>query len=107
MPTANQFISGVWFDRNKIITHVFLHKVLNEEKNLEKGVKHTVPAIVAFIENGGVVKTITWNYTKALWNIGAQIIVVHESGRKFLRTKGDSTVRDNLDNLINMEFFII
>ena len=106
MAIARYFISGVWKDSAGVITHVFLHNVLANEKDLDRGVKYNEASIIDFVEKGGIIKTIVWNYTKALWTVGAVIIVVHEGGRKFLRTKGDGTVRDNLDNLLNMRHFI-
>lgn len=106
MPIANYFISAVSFDGQGIITHVYLHLVYNDEKSFRQGVKTTEADAIQLIKNNNIIKTLVWNYTQASWNIGASVIVVKEQQKEFLRTKGDKTVRDNLDNLINMAAII-
>ena len=104
MAIANFFVSGVWKNSTGVITDVFLHAVTNNEANFNTGRKTSEAVTIALLEKGGVIKTLIWNYSNAAWNKGAEIVVVTSNGKKYLRTKGDKTVRDNLDNLIDMTF---
>lgn len=97
---ATYYISGVWFTENNTITHVNLHPSSNN--NLGKGTKTVESTVISLIENKHVVRTVTWNYTTAKWREGADVKVVELNGKKYLRSQKDSTVRDNLDNLIRM-----
>jgi hypothetical protein len=97
---ANYYISGVWKNSEKVITHVALHLV--NANTFNRATKTTEAEAIALIQNGHKMNTVTWSYLHASWKIGAEVLIVHEGGKKYLRTKGDSTVRDNLDNLIDM-----
>jgi hypothetical protein len=46
-----------------------------------------------------------WNYLKAEWTEGAKVTLDKRDGREFLRSDPDTTVSDNLRNLIPMEKF--
>jgi hypothetical protein len=91
------FITGVWKDKNGNITDVFLHK--NGESGFEKGIKAPEKSVIELINKGKSIKTLVWNYPS--WKQKAEVIVV----QNYLRTKPNSTEKDNLDNLIDMNAY--
>lgn len=101
---ATYYVTGVW-KLSGVITNVMLHSV-DANNILQLGRKTTEFSAIALIEAGNTVSTLRWNYGTTSWNIGARIGVVTENGRKYLRTRADTTVSDNLDNMILMSSFI-
>ncbi len=97
---ASYFVTGVWKDANKVITEIFLHSV-NSNGSFGKGQKTTVADGVRLIESGSSLKTMRWDYKIPGWVVCEPILVIHQNG-KFLRTKADAKVEDNLDNMISM-----
>lgn len=100
---ANYLISGIWMDKNEVITHVMLHR--DDDATMTLGEKTSVANVISKIKNNYTVMTIRWNYLWMRWSPGAQVIVVKEGTTEYLRTKKDSETIDNLDNLIDMAFF--
>jgi hypothetical protein len=100
---ANFYISGTWQTANRI-TDVMLHSAASDG-GYTVGRKTSEQAVINLINQGNAVYTIMWNYNNGSWTIGARVIVVQEYGRNILRTNPNTTVRDNLDNLIRMEYF--
>ncbi|WP_343662331.1 DUF3892 domain-containing protein [Chryseobacterium mucoviscidosis] len=100
---ADYAISGVWKDNNDIITHYAVHHRTGINGNyIEKPKKYTKADAIALVATPQhSVFTVIWNYTTAKWRTGALITVVGSGANSYLRTNKDSTVRDNLDNLIN------
>ncbi|SDH61300.1 DUF3892 domain-containing protein [Winogradskyella thalassocola] len=97
---ANFFISGVWKDVNDNITHVLLHKV-NDDNSFKFGDKTDEQTVIKLLKQKFLIKTITWGYPN--WSIGAKVTYVSNNGREFLRTVANATVKDNLDNSLNMK----
>jgi hypothetical protein len=46
------------------------------------------------------IKTITWGYPG--WNLGASVIVFTIGNKEYLKTVANASIKDNLDNSINM-----
>lgn len=101
---ATYFISGVWKDIDKRITHVLLHET--NEGNYRPGTKKTEAAVIRLINLGNDVSTITWNYDQACWYVRMDVMVVTRFGLNYLRSHQNGTVNDNLDNLIDLEDYI-
>jgi hypothetical protein len=100
---ADYVISGVWKDVNDVITHYAIHRRTGINGNyIEKPQKYSKAQAIALVGNAqNSVFTVIWNYQTALWYTGALIQVVGSGSNSYLRTNADSTVKDNLDNLIN------
>ena len=94
-------ISGVWKDTNGVITDYAIHLVIKSNKPgmfiVNKAKKYSKARAIKLV-NAHFVRTAVWNYTLALWDLGAKVDVVDDS---YLRSRADSTVRDNLENLLN------
>src|ERR1700737_2042205 len=96
----NHFISGVWKTDAGVITDVFLH--LNTATGFNAGRKTTEAAVIQLLKTNNTVMTLKWDYKTATWKRGAYVTVVKESSKEFLRSVKDTTVEDNLDNMIKM-----
>ncbi len=104
MHKAQYFITGVWFqtEGNSIyISHVMLHPA-NSDENLNGGVKTSKDDVIAKIKSGLIIKTLRWDYVKRTWIRGAVVHYETVGKNQYLRTVPDTTVSDNLDNMINM-----
>lgn len=97
--TADYFISGVWKDNSDRITDVMLHTV-NDNNSFQLGVKTSESSAISQLKLNRTIKTITWGYPD--WHIGAAVTYVTIGSNEYLRTVANSTVKDNLDNSINM-----
>ncbi|GAA4456493.1 hypothetical protein GCM10023092_21800 [Rurimicrobium arvi] len=97
--TSDYYISGVWKDSSQVITHVMLHPV-TDNNGFHRGEKTIESEVIKLIKQGNIIKTITWGYPG--WNIGAKVGAVTISGREYLKTDANATVKDNLDNSISM-----
>lgn len=96
-------ISGVWKDKDKVITHYAVHKVV--EKGTTRATKTTKEAAIALVETqGNNVTTWVWNYTSCYWSPGEKVHVVNSGNSKYLRTNPDSKLTDNLEHLINFDW---
>ena len=103
---AKYRISGVWKDSNSVITHYAFHTV-NEDSTVTRANKITKTKAIELLETkGNSAVTWIWNYTSAIWNIGANVEVINGSNGKFLRSIHDNKVIDNLYHLINSDWFI-
>jgi hypothetical protein len=97
--SADYFISGVWKDNSERITDVMLHTV-NDNGSFRLGVKTSESGAINLLKLNRTIKTITWGYPD--WYIGATVTYVTIGSNEYLRTVANSTVKDNLDNSINM-----
>ena len=97
---ADYFISGVWKDSSERITDVMLHTV-NENNSFNMGVKTSESNAINLLKSKKTIKTITWGYPD--WQIGALVTFVAIGNVEYLRTVANASVRDNLDNSINMK----
>lgn len=96
-------ISGVWKDTNGTITHYAMHTETNNgTTRAKKTSKSEAIKLVKKAENKAT--TWLWNYTKANWQVGEDVIVASRLGEEYLRTEPDGTIRDNLSNLINYDW---
>ena len=101
---AHYFISGVW-KNNNVITHVFAHSYNAANNTFESGSKVSEDNVIRNIRLGHTYQTINWSYSSVTWRKGANVLIVKEGNREFLRTAKDASVEDNLDNLINLAGF--
>jgi hypothetical protein len=97
---ADYFISGVWKDNSERITDVMLHTV-NDNNTFNLGVKTSETNAINQLKLKKTIKTITWGYPE--WQIGASVTVINIGGVEYLKTVGNATIKDNLDNSINMK----
>ena len=94
------FISGVWKTDNGTITHGFLHSHNELANTFSEGRKIAEAEVIRLIRAQNLVRTLRWDYSSAVWRIGARVIVA--ANPPYLRTISDATVTDNLDNMIKM-----
>lgn len=98
---ADYAISGVW-KLNGTITHYAVHTVNKTANTFNNATKYTKADAVRLLDNNlNSARTLIWNYTNEYWDWGADIQVVGSGSDRYLRTRQDGTVRDNLSNLIN------
>lgn len=102
---ADYLISGIWFSDtpHKHVSHVMLHT--DSDTDITRGTKHTKNEVIALIKKKQTVRTMTWNYTSGGWRGGALVGYESLASGEYLRTHKDATVTDNIDNLINMDWF--
>lgn len=98
---AKYFVTGVFKDAKKVITHLALHQV-GENNIFQVGKKTSVADAVSLIDSGNQLSTIRWDYKDASWHHGAKIIVVKDGLTRFVKTVPDAQLIDNLDNMINL-----
>lgn len=103
---ADYLISGVWketHNNSTYISHVMLHQ--DSDTTIYMGTKTSRADVVKLLNSGKIIKTITWNYNSASFQVGELVGTVTVNGVQYLRSHRDGKVTDNLDNLINMRFF--
>jgi len=96
---ASYFISGVWKDDKDNITHVLLH-IVDENNTFQYGVKTEESKAINLLKQGYTIITITWGYPG--WEKGAKVTYVNSNNREYLRTVANASIKDNLDNSIDM-----
>ena len=103
---AKYNITGVWKDNNGTITHYAFHSAdtVNKFGPLTKRSKAEAIRIVE--TSGNSVMTLVWNYVKCGWYDGEEVYVAGTGTNKYLKSKPDVKVSDNLDNLICWNGFI-
>jgi len=84
---------------NGHISSVLVHTGVAGNR-LSKGLVVDKSTVIQRINQGQTFKTVTYNYTQGEWRAGAKVTVVNIGGNLFLRTMPDSTLRDNLGNLL-------
>lgn len=98
--SADYFISGVWKDGSDRITDVMLHTV-SEDDSFRLGIKTSESNAINLLKSNRTIKTITWDYPD--WSLGASVTYATIGNNEYLRTVANCTVKDNLDNSINMK----
>ena len=98
---AHYLISGVWKDSTGTITHYAFHLYNPSSSTFSDAVKTSKADAVTKLLRGDIAQTIIWNYTQASWNNGSAVYVAGTGFNQYLKSNPDSTVRDNLDNIIN------
>lgn len=93
---ADYLVSHVKRDSQERVTHVLLHED-NGDSVSRIGVK-TKAEVIRLLKQGKSVITVNWGYPN--WKKGANVSYVRGSNGEFLRTDGNKTDRDNLDNMI-------
>lgn len=103
---ATYRISGIWKDAQGDISHVMLHGPM-QGNNFSAGQKKTSAYVINLIESDHEVYTTIWKYVskKPQWQKGAEVEVVGSGPYRYLRSIRDATERDNLESMINMEYF--
>lgn len=99
------YVSGIWTDNSKTITHIFLHHT-TANGGVVKGEKTTLNQLIQLLSGNHDIWTITWNYNEGKWYKGQEIQRVTRGSTYYARTIKDGTVTDNLDNLLNMTYFL-
>lgn len=98
--SPNYFVTGVWKTDEGVITDAFLH--LNTSSGFNAGKKTSETSVIQLLKTNNTVMTLKWDYKNTSWKRGAYVTVVKEGNKEFLRSVKDSTVEDNLDNMIKM-----
>lgn len=97
-------ISGIW-KRDGVISHYAFHT--KTETGFTRAVKTSKADAIKLLEtNGNSAKTWMWNYSRSSWTTGADVEVVGSGGNKYLRSDPDAKKTDNLEHLINCDWFI-
>lgn len=95
------YLTAVKYSSNgSNITHGLLHSPAIDNGRLQKGTIKTKVEIMTLIRNGNSIITAVFNYGDSLWKIGAEIGISRNGSTVYLRTNADSTVIDNLGNLL-------
>jgi hypothetical protein len=96
-------ITGVWKDSNNVITYYAFHTVGNGSTT--RGVKTSKAQAISLLESPeNSATTWIWNYTKEIWSIGETVQVINGDKGKFLRSKHDNSIVDNLSHLIDYDW---
>ncbi|MFD2719572.1 DUF3892 domain-containing protein [Hymenobacter monticola] len=100
---ATYRISGVWTGSGGVITHYAVHTVADTTKNTVTLASKTSKAdAIRLVEQASnIVTTLVWNSTNKAWYHGEIVHVVGSGSSKYLRSKPDSSLTDNLDHLPN------
>jgi hypothetical protein len=100
---AEFLISGVWLDKDDVITHYAFHTV--GEKTISRAEKKTKAQAVALLETAGnTAKTRIWDYNKSKFTAGEKVEVVKGANGKYLRSNPDNKLTDNLAHLIDFDW---
>ena len=98
------WISAVKFAHtggHNYISHVLLHT--SDETTLGNGVVKSKDDVLRLLDNQQPIKTMRWNYTSASWIGGAKVEPYQHAGVRYLRTSPDSSVSDNLHNMLLLD----
>lgn len=93
------YISGIWTNKNDVVTHLNLHEVA--DGTMGKAKKYTIEQVAKATESHKIY-TANWNYSKRKWKRGARVHVVEEANYYYLRSNHDGVESDNLDNMLPM-----
>jgi hypothetical protein len=97
-------ISGIW-KKNGVISHYAVHT--KTETSYTRAVKTSKADAIKLVEaKGNSVKTRMWDYVNFRWKDGADVEVVDGDTGKYLRSDPDAKTTDNLEHLINADWFI-
>lgn len=100
---AKYRISGVWKNKDEVITHYAIHEV--GEKSTSSAEKKTKSEAIRLLETkGNSAATWIWNYKQAKWNFGEDVEVVTGSNGKYLRSNPNDKLTDNLGHLIDFDW---
>lgn len=97
---AEYRISGVWKDSDGTITDYAFH--LYNAKTSEffsPSKKSKAEAIKLLDTAGNSAKTVVWNYVQAGWYDGEDVYVAGNGANKYLKSKPDHKISDNLGHL--------
>ncbi|MCZ4224966.1 DUF3892 domain-containing protein [Pedobacter rhodius] len=93
-------ISGVWKDKDGVITHYAFHEIVNN--GISRAIKTDKTAAIKLLTNSNnTAVTWIWDYNTCFWNDGENVEVV---AGKYLRSNPDKKVTDNLAHLINYDW---
>jgi len=97
---AKYKISGIWKDKDGVITHYAFHTVT--EKGFTRATKKSKAEAVKLLnESSNEAVTWIWNYLTAFWKDGEKVTVVDGS---YLRSNPDNKLTDNLAHLIDYDW---
>lgn len=106
MENWDYYISGIWkqkTDDKEYISDVFLHTAAG---GFGKGTKTSKDEVVALLQSGSKITTITWNYHLIQWRFGAKVEFDEVYGEYFLRTHPEASTFDDLESSIQMEYIL-
>lgn len=92
-------ISGVWKDKDDIITHYAIHTV--GDTSTSRAVKTAKAEAIRQVSAATETMTWIWDYQNAKWKAGEKVTVVNGS---YLRSNPDNKLTDNLAHLIDYDW---
>jgi len=102
---AEYRISGIWREE-KVISHYAVH-TKTQEGGYTRAVKTSKTNAIKMLEvKGSSAKTWMWDYLNSRWKDGADVEIVNGANGKFLRSDPDTKTTDNLEHLINCNWFL-
>jgi len=98
-------ISGVWKNRENVITHYAFHTV--GDSSTSRAQKKTKAEAISLLElSGNTAKTWIWNYKLSMFSVGEDVEVVNGSNGKYLRSNSNEKITDNLGHLIDYDWIV-
>ncbi len=107
MEKWDYYISGIWklkTNDEECITHVFLHTATD---GFGKGVKTSKDDVVALLEDGAKICTITWNYHLMQWRYGVKVSFGELDGETWLYTPPEASTFDDIESSIQMQYILM
>lgn len=95
------YISGIWKNDKKQITHAFIHTVRGVK--ISPGERQTEELVISLLKQGYEILAITWNYNEGRWQEGTAVSYAVEGKKEYLKSHKDKVLNDDLDKLINLQ----
>jgi Protein of unknown function (DUF3892) len=96
---AEYRISGVWKEEDGDITDYAFHAFNPQTGRFSLPTKKSKAEAIALLDAGHSAKTIVWNYTYATWYKGEDVYVAGSGANRYLKSKPDDKISDNLGHL--------
>lgn len=104
---AVKFTNNVTGDKkhHHYISHVFMIPETDSAYIADGKLYSKDDAIRILTVNKTPIHTLTWNYTKGIWDHGSMVDTEEVDGIVYLRSVKNKVVTDNLKNLIDYKYF--
>lgn len=102
---ATYFITGVWFDDDRYISHVMLH-LSDNSTSWKKGKKTPVADVIKLIEEYNTVETKRWNYHVGDWVQGARVVIVLVDNIRTIDTVLNAGIPNRLEHMMRMKTIV-
>lgn len=100
------FVTGVWINKQKSITHLLLHEV-DKQMELSLGEITPVQEIIELLQKGAIVRTMRWSYIKGKWVAGVLLkTTTLADGSHSVKSVFENIITDRLDHLILMNAIV-